>query len=347
MIKFMKKTIASLLALSMIFTLGACTQANTSENQDEEASTVSAEITINDAAGRSVTLESDVETIVSTYYISTYAMIALGVEDRIIGLESKADTREIYNLAAPELTTLPQVGSMKQFNVEAVAELEPELVILPIMLMEHVETLEQLGLSVLVVNPETEEGLNQMLTLIALVTGEFESDLMLKKFYDEKYTSLESALENVEKPTVYMASNSSFLQAATTLMYQNDVINKAGGTNAVTDDENTYWVEVSYEALLEINPDYIIIPPMATYTAEDIYNDATIKDLKAVQNKTIYQMPKGLEEWDSPIPSSVLGVLWLASKLHPEHYTYEQFESSAIEFYSEFYDLEIDTTLLK
>ena len=57
--------------------------------------------------------------------------IALGAEDRVVGLEKKADTRPIYQMAAPELLEKPQVGTMKELDVEATAALEPELVIMP------------------------------------------------------------------------------------------------------------------------------------------------------------------------------------------------------------------------
>ena len=48
-----------------------------------------------------------------------------------MGLEKKADTRPIYQMAAPELLEKPQVGTMKELDVEATAALEPELVIMP------------------------------------------------------------------------------------------------------------------------------------------------------------------------------------------------------------------------
>lgn len=47
-----------------------------------------------------------------------------------MGIEAKADTRELYKLAAPELPSLPNVGSLKQFNLETCVSTEPDLVIL-------------------------------------------------------------------------------------------------------------------------------------------------------------------------------------------------------------------------
>ena len=77
-----------------------------------QESTDGATITLTDQAGREVVLEEPAQTIVSCYYITTYATIALGLSDRVIGLEMKADSRPIYQMAAPQLLELPNVGSL-------------------------------------------------------------------------------------------------------------------------------------------------------------------------------------------------------------------------------------------
>ena len=58
-------------------------------------------------------------------------------------------------------------------------------------------------------------------------------------------------------------------------------------------------------------------------------------------------MPKGIEEWDSPIPSGVLGTMWLYSLLHNEIYSYDAFIKDVQDFYKTFYGFDIDESLLK
>ena len=48
-------------------------------------------VTLTDQAGREVTIENKPEHIVSGYYISTSACIALGLYDRMAAVEAKAD----------------------------------------------------------------------------------------------------------------------------------------------------------------------------------------------------------------------------------------------------------------
>lgn len=70
-------------------------------------------------------------------------------------------------------------------------------------------------------------------------------------------------------------------------------------------------------------------------------NNATFADVTAVKNGAVYQMPVGFEAWDSPVPSGILGTLWMLHTLHPELYTAEQFAADADEFYSTFYGFHV------
>ena len=58
-----------------------------------EAAETTYPVTLTDQAGREVTLESEPETIVSGYYIPSSLLIALNLEDKMVGIEAKADKR--------------------------------------------------------------------------------------------------------------------------------------------------------------------------------------------------------------------------------------------------------------
>lgn len=352
----LKRMGALALAAALCLNLAACGAASSSAASSAAASSQAvassaaaseaAGITLTDQAGRTVTLEQPAESIVSCYYISTYATIALGLKDKIVGLENKADTRALYALAAPELPQLTQVGTLKELNVEAVAALEPDLVIMPQKLIDNAQTLEVLGITVMIVNPETQEGLETMLTLIGEACGASDQAQAL---IDYNHTQLERAAEmtaELEKPSVCLLGNSSYLSVAPAAMYQNDLIEQAGGVNAAASIEEDYWADVSYETLLALAPEVLVIPSAASYTAEDVMNDPQLADLPAVQNGAVYTMPQGLDEWDSPTPSGILGVLWLTSVLHPEAYPFEEFTADAQAFYQTFYGFTPDSSLI-
>ena len=351
-----KRIAALALALSLALGCAACSGGAGSSASGsvsasgsapaESASQAEGQIVLTDQAGREVVLEGPAQSIVSCYYISTYAAIALGAEDRVVGLEKKADTRPIYQMAAPELLEKPQVGTMKELDVEATAALEPELVIMPQALADYAGTLTQLGIPVLVVNPESHEALVEMLQLMGTALGLEDRAEALASYYQEQLDRMAELTRDTEAPVVYMGSNSSFLATAPASMYQSTLIRQAGGVNAGDSLEGDYWTEVSYEDVLAMAPQVVVLPAGAEYTVQDVAEDPQLSALPAVQDGAVYQMPGGIEEWDSPVPSGILGTMWMTSVLHPDVYPFEEFTADAQDFYQTFYGFSVDASLI-
>ena len=294
-------------------------------------------LTLTDHAGREVDIERRPERLVSGYYISTSAVIALGLEDSLVGVEAKADKRAIYQLAALHLIALPNVGSAKEFDLEGCAALEPDLVILPLKLKNAAQTLTSLGIDVLLVNPENQELLTEMIDMIAQAMNAGEHAQALLGFTAAQKIYLDNALADVKRPSVYLAGNSSFLSTAGSAMYQSDMIRLAGGENVAGSITDSYWVEISYEQLLAWNPQVILLASDAGYTVSDVLSDKNLSACDAVKNGRVYQMPNKAEAWDSPVPSGILGAVWFAGMLHPDRLTEEASLALIDEYYETFY----------
>lgn len=344
----MKKFLAALLAALTVFSLVACganKQTDTNEQQEVSAE-ISYPLTVTDMAGREVTLNAEPQKIVSGYYISSSACIALGLTDRMVGVEDKSDKRPIYKKAAPELMELPNVGSAKAFDMETCLAAEPDLVILPMKQKDTAAALEELGIPALLVLPESHEQIIEMFTLIGKATNSVAKADALIKYYNDKLTEVENLtakLNDADKPVVMIGGTGSYLTTAPAQMYQASLIAAAGGINAGKDIEGNSWTEISYEQLLAMNPDVIVIPTnnFATaapdYTVDDVLNDSQLAELTAVKNGAVYQMTTGFEAWDSPAPSGILGTLWMLKTLHSELYSNEQFIADVQDFYQTFY----------
>ncbi|TJX14577.1 ABC transporter substrate-binding protein [Tissierella creatinini] len=356
--KFWKRSILLLLALVMTLSFVGCApssktsepaetpvaEAPTEETKPEEGvveEKATWPVLIKDHLGREVTIEEKPEKLVSGYYITSSMLIALGLEDNLVGIEAKADSRPIYSLAAPQLLDLPNVGSAKEFNLEGTVALEPDLVILPIKLKDAVQSLQDLGITVIAVNPEDMDLLKETLTMIGKATGTEEKAEELINYYDEKIGEL--AKIATEDKRVYLGGNSAFLSTATGKMYQNFMIESAGAKNVAAAIEDTYWATISYEQLLAYDPDVIVVVPEAEYTKEDILKDEKLAPIKAVEKGEIYIMPDSFEAWDSPVPSGILGTMWLASVLNEEAYPFETFKSDVSDFYERFYDFKVES----
>lgn len=351
----MKKLISLLLVLTMLLSFAACGQTGKPEETTPaatEAAVPATEevvpettvalshypITVTDHAGREVVIEEESQKLVSGYYISTSLLIALDLDEKLVGIEAKANKRAIYALAAPELIDLPNVGTAKEFDLEGCAALEPDLVILPVKLKSAVETLEGLGIDVLLVNPENQELLTEMIHMIAAATNTEDKAEELLGFTAIQEGCLAETLAGAEAPSVYLAGNSSMLSTAGSAMYQSDMIRLAGGVNVAAEIEDTYWVEIDYEQLLTWNPDYIILASDAAYTVDDVLADPNLADCAAVVNGNVYQMPNKAEAWDSPVPSGILGALWLANVLHSDLLSDADCAAKIDEYYETFYD---------
>jgi len=296
-------------------------------------------VTVTDQLGRSVTLEQKPQRLVSGYYISSSLLIALGLEDQLVGIEAKASQRPIYAKSAPELLDLPNVGTAKDFSIEGTLALEPDLVILPARLKDAIETLSGMGLTVLAVNPENGDLLAETIRLVGQATGTTERAEALLAQSDvlaQKAQSFAAAAQSPAK-RVYLAGNSALLSTAGPAMYQSTLLTSVGADNVAAELKDIYWAEISYEQLLAWQPDLIVLVPEAVYSVEDVLADPALADLTAVKNKHVYQMPKDYEAWDSPVPSGVLGQLYLASILYPDQYSQAAFEQDVAEFYNEFY----------
>ena len=296
-------------------------------------------VTVTDQAGREVTIEKEPSSIVSGYYISSSLLIALGLKDKVVGIEAKADKRPIYKLAAPELTELPNVGTAKEFNLEACAALSPDLVILPMKLKDAAQSLTDLGITVLLVNPESQDLLTEMINTIATATNTNSEAAKLLAYIDSQKAILTSALSGVEPESVYLAGNSSFLSTAGPSMYQSSIIELAGGKNAADSITDTYWAEISYEQLLAWDPSYIIIASDAEYTVDDVMNDPNLAECTAVKNSHVYAIPGDVEALDSPVPAGILASVWLAGILHPDQVPTDTYTTEMTNYYETFYGI--------
>ena len=107
--------------------------------------------------------------------------------------------------------------------------------------------------------------------------------------------------------------------------------------NAASDITDTYWADTSYEQILSWNPDYIVLAADADYDVDSVLNDSALADCTAVKEGHIAQIPSDIEALDSPVPASFLGSYYVASILHPDVVTEDDFKNTEKNFYETFY----------
>lgn len=343
---FFKRSMCLILVIVMSFSVFAgCGFKSNEKNQVvQNIQTEFQPFEIIDQVGRKVTISNKVERIISSYYISTAMLIALNAKDKLVGIEIRANERELYKKAAPELLDLPGVGSGRGVNIEECVSLNPDLVIIPYRLKDSVEKFEVLNIPVIVVSPESMEEFLQTVEILGKAIGEEQRAKKFINYYRENINMVEALTKDIEnRPDVYIAGSGSPLTTVTSQMYQDDLIKMAGGNNVSSEIKEGHWTTISIEELIKWSPDYIYSVDYAGYDLEEILNDSRLQTIDAVKNKKVYSFPSKIEPWDFPAPSSILGVLWLLNSLHPQLYSTEQFKSDAKEFYNEFFNIDITT----
>ena len=328
------------LCLLFCFTLTILTSCSPKPN--EPAAQSSSPIVVTDQIGREVTLPAKPEKIVSSYYITTSLLIALEAQDQLVGIEMKANEREIYKKAAPKLLELPAVGSGKGLNIEQIAALSPDLVIIPSRLQDSVEQLETLNIPVIVVEPETIDQFMDCVTLLGQAIGKEERASQLMGFYQDTMSMVNGLTQNItQRPNVYLSGSGDILTTCTSKMVQNDIIQMAGGNNVSSQLTDGYWTTISTEQLLAWNPDYILPVSYASYTTDDIRNNPALAGVNAIKNNHVFLFPSAIEPWDYPTPSSILGILWLTSTLHPDLYSPDEYLKVASNFYKTYFNIDV------
>jgi iron complex transport system substrate-binding protein len=273
-------------------------------------------IVLTDGLGRTITLESPAQRIVSMAPSITESLYAIGAGSQVAG-------RDEFSNYPPEVTDLPNIGGFfSDFNFEAIVELEPDLVLAAeINTPEQVQTLEDLGLTVfLLANPTTiEEMYDSLRTLAQLTEHQQETESLIESLQARVAAVEDKVSEADSQPKIFYEIDSTdpnkpYTAGPGTFITQ--LIEDAGGENIAADLEDSY-PQVSIEELLVRDPDIILLGDAAYgATAEAVAGRTGWEGLSAVQNGKIYPFNDDLVS--RPGPRLVDGLEQLAKILHPE-----------------------------
>ena len=266
-----------------------------------------------DDAGRTVTLKGTPTKIVSLAPSNTEMLFALGLGDRVVGVTEFCD----YPPAAKDKT---KVGGFSTVDAERVVSLAPDLVLAGnIHVSKIVPELEKLGLTVVVVHPKTADEVLARLVTIGRLTGRERQGQELKAQLEKRMSEIAAkARESGESPRVFWMLGDSLFTAGPG-SFVDDLIRKAGGTN-IAADAKTQWPELSMEAVLQADPEIIVIPgPAGPALAEKLRGDPKWQQVSAVRAGR-FVLISDQNVVSRPGPRVVDGLDLLARGLHPEQF---------------------------
>ena len=266
--------------------------------------------TITDNLGRTVYITDNPQRIVSLAPSVTEILFVLGLEHRIVGV----DTNSNYPEAAK---TIEKVGDWIP-DEEKIVALNPDLILVSDMTSLNVVTsLEERGLTVVGLAPQTVDGVLQSITLVGSITGTQDAAQKVTDELEQRITAITNitSSNDLYKPTVYLEYYPYWTFGPGS--FGNDLLVMAGGRNIASDAAAAY-VNISSEYIVGRNPEIIIFTVGYTTdtTVEDITGRPGFDTIDAVKNNRIYTIDDDI--LSRPGPRIVDALEELAQIIHPE-----------------------------
>jgi iron complex transport system substrate-binding protein len=332
----MKQYVGKITAVLAVITVAFVSSALASQGTD-------ASIQITDQTGRIVNVNQPVTNIVSAYGISTYYVYALGAGKRVskawfVQLKSLSEAPKGLCRIEPNLDSKLTGGTP---NLEDIVARDPDLVLTnPTKHGDLADRLVDLGIPAVQYVAESPEAMKQAMLLTGEILG--AEALRRAQSFVDYYNRMVSMIEDTTKAIaedrrlrVYFCGSSP-LRVASGDMYQSLMINMAGGIS-VSESLKGYWNDVNIEQVLVWAPDIIVITSYGGLSKEQILENPDWQSVPAVRENRVYKMPAYAAAWDTPVPDSVLGMMWLAQALYPDQVNID-LSSECQAFYSRFYD---------
>jgi cobalamin transport system substrate-binding protein len=214
-------------------------------------------------AASGATPAAEVRRIVSLAPSITEILFALGAGDRVVGVSTYCDY-------PPAAARVDRIGTFLDPNVELILAKKPDLVIgVPSPgNREPVEALQDLGVRVLVVDPERVTAILSAIRTVAEAVGSADEGERLVRQIESDLDAVRRRLEGAERRKVLMVVGRVPLIAAGEGTYQDELIRLAHGTNLAAASGEA-WPHLSLEFVIREAPEVIIDTSMGSEEARE------------------------------------------------------------------------------
>jgi iron complex transport system substrate-binding protein len=312
-------------------------------------------ITVTDALGREVTLPENPERVTAAgravLMVADAVYLFPSARDRLTGV-SRIDQGKGNFLRALD----PDYGEKqileRNVGAEQVAATRPDVVIMKDFMKNSLgDAVSRLDIPVVYVRLETRADYRSDIRTLGRIFGAEERAEEIVRYYDERVRVVEERVADVpeaERPSslfVYysMRGGDTAVNVPPKGWLQTNLLETAGA-NPVWADAVTGggWQTVNIEQLLNWDPESIFV---VSYRSDidrmmsRIEGDARWQSLRAVENDALYAFPVDFYSWDQPDARWVLGLQWLAQKLHPEQFRDFDMREAVYGFFDEMYGM--------
>ena len=289
------------LVASFLLLLGACsTNTNSSTSQSETSNSAPTEITIKSSLDE-VKLSKVPEKIVTFDLGAADTIRALGFEKNIVGMPTKTVPTYLKDLAGK----VKNVGSMKEPDLEAIAALEPDLIIASLRTQKFVDKFKEIAPTVLFQASKDDYWTSTKANIESLASAFGETSTQKAKEelakLDKNIQEVATKNESSDKKALAILLNEGKMaafgaQSRFSFLYQTL---KFKPTDTQFEDSR-HGQEVSFESVKEINPDILFVINRTLAIGGDnssndgVLENALIAETPAAKNGKIIQLTPDL-----------------------------------------------------
>ncbi len=318
-----------------------------------------APFTVTDALGRSVTLQSPPQRIAlagkaNLLVADAVYMFPEAVERVAVLGKGTQGTGNFLAIIDPQYDSKPRLEN--EVGPEQIAAEQPDAVILKSYLAEKLGApLEALGLPVIYVDFETPEQYARDLKTLGQLFQDEARAQQVAGFYSSRVdwvTQRVSGLADAQKPKVlllyYNDQDGTAAFNVPPMSWMQTILVQTAGGLPVWKDANlgNGWTKVTLEQIAAWDADQVFIisyfKPVDEVVA-GLKADPQWQAMRAVQEGKLYGFATDLMSWDQADARWILGLAWLAGKLHPDRFADLDIQDEARTFYSELYGLSDET----
>jgi iron complex transport system substrate-binding protein len=267
---------------------------------------------VTDETGRTVRIPVKPARIISLAPSLTETVYALGAEDRLVG-----DT--IYCDYPPDAQKKTKVGGVIDPNLEQIAALHPDLVLVTkdTNRLETVRALETLGIPAYATDPHKVAEILTSTEKLADILNIPDAGKTVADDMQKHLAALAAKLDGLPPRRVLFVVWSEPLISVGKGTFVADAISKAGAVSIV--DSSQDWPQISMEEVARLQPDYLVFAPSHTDMPEHHFDSLVElpgwRILNAVRERH-YAIAS--EAVIRPAPRIVSAIEELARQLHPE-----------------------------
>jgi iron complex transport system substrate-binding protein len=267
-------------------------------------------VSVRDAFDRVVTLPAPPQRIVTVFSSNTELVAALGLADRIVGIDA-------FTRYPPEIMNRPLVGGRLGISVDATVALRPDLVVVTPArqaAFQLVDPMERLQIPIIVLMQRNVAEIFANLRLLGRAAGVPDRAEAVASSLEARLAQTTDRVRNLSPPRVVMIRGqvgNGLLLVTQADTYTGDAIILAGGRFALG---NSVVAEVSPEAVLESDPD-ILLYAGSRRELDDLVARPGWNELRAVRSHRTYAVSRS--ELLIPGPRTIDGIEHLAAIFHP------------------------------